>query len=603
MSNETVHDNDKDLELYKKELEVSAYKREIDELKRSIENLNKSHSSEVDKLNFEIETKDLMIENAKQMLKKMQRALFDSGSEKASTLNADIDDMFLFDEADLEQPAGDDAGNEPEKPEEKDKGGRKKHPGYEDGAKKRAAYRKQALTTLPPDTATVKIDHTAEIEAPVDPVTGKKMVKVDARSEFKVSRIVKYIVEEHIFPVFAPAEGYIDDNGSRNLIVGYPGDDRVLRGCMIEERIPAEICADKYVFGMPLDRLAERYRQSGVMISKQNMVHWLHKLAKEAEPLMKLLKKKLLSSPLINMDETPHRVLTGENGLRNVPGRFEIVQVGTGDGYQVVVYSFNTGRSAESLSKFLEDYKGALMTDGLSGYAVIDADKLNGTDFLRLSCWAHARRYFFDVAAVNKKSPCAMMIKHIGKLYAIEKELRAKWDNGGFASKEEFSLERINRTRPVFAAIKAWIAANYGKFKNGSLEAKAMNYALNRWDALIAYPQVFESSPDNNLCERFTRNFSLGNKAWYFSDTVNGAETSSAIFTLAQNALLSGINVYDYFWTLLRKLPSCRRDNNYEQLLPWNIDLSEAENYRKMLSAALPNPDRTEPYVIRGGLY
>jgi len=95
----------------------------------------------------------------------------------------------------------------------------------------------------------------------------------------------------------------------------------------------------------------------------------------------------------------------------------------------------------------------------------------------------------------------------------------------------------------------------------------------------------------------------MGEKAWYFSDTIKGADTSSTIFTLAQNALIAGINVYDYFWTLLRKLPECKRSNTLESLLPWNIDLSEAEGYRKMLSAALPDPERTEPYIIRGGLY
>jgi len=338
MSNETVHDKDKDLELYKKALEVDAYKREIDELKKSIEDLKQSHSSEVGKLIFEIEAKDQILSNAKQLLKKMQRALYESSSEKASTLSVNIDELFLFNEADLEQPEEEDSPDDDD-PEQEAGEGKKKHRSYKEGAKKRAPYKKQDLTTLPADTATVKIDHTGEVEAPIDPATGKKMVKVGKRSEFKVSKIVKYIIEEHIFPVFAPAEDYVEDNGSRNLVVRYPEDDRVLKGCMIEDRIAAEICTDKYVFGMPLDRMAERHRQSGVMISKQNMVHWLHILAKEAAPLIELFKQKLLSSPLINMDETPHRVLTGENGLKNIPGRFEVVQVGTGDGYQVVIYS------------------------------------------------------------------------------------------------------------------------------------------------------------------------------------------------------------------------------------------------------------------------
>jgi hypothetical protein len=38
-------------------------------------------------------------------------------------------------------------------------------------------------------------------------------------------------------------------------------------------------------------------------------------------------------------------------------------------------------------------------------------------------------------------------------------------------------------------------------------------------------------------------------------------------------------------------------------LLPWNIDLSEIQAKKSLISSARPIEGRTEDYTIRGGLY
>ncbi len=49
----------------------------------------------------------------------------------------------------------------------------------------------------------------------------------------------------------------------------------------------------------------------------------------------------------------------------------------------------------------------------------------------------------------------------------------------------------------------------------------------------------------------------MGSSNWLFSNTNNGAEVSRAMYTLAQNAKLNGINEMDYLWVLLDRIPSC----------------------------------------------
>jgi hypothetical protein len=43
------------------------------------------------------------------------------------------------------------------------------------------------------------------------------------------------------------------------------------------------------------------------------------------------------------------------------------------------------------------------------------------------ACWAHARRYFVDVAKATKKEGLAhQVVKLVGKLYHLERELKDK---------------------------------------------------------------------------------------------------------------------------------------------------------------------------------
>ena len=585
--------------IYKLELERDAYKKESESLKKEKIVLK----NELANKDFLITHKELIIDNAKALIAKMQKELYGSKSEKSSLFLLQTE--MLFDEAELtnccENENDKNNNNTTEEPGQEPKDEESNGSSNKSGKPSKKEYKKQDLTILPPDTPIIDVDHT-DVEAPIDEKTGKPMIQVGTRSEKKITYTRKYVIMNHIFPIFSPVEDYQAEDNESNKVVVYPPEYRVLDGTMIDEWIVADTCVNKYLFGLPLYRQAQMHNEAGVKISRQNMVNWIYKIADSAGPLIDLLKKKLLECPLINMDETSHYVLM-EDGEKCATGKCEVIQVGTNDDYRVVMYTLNTGKSAASLAKLLYGFNGALMTDGLIGYSIICAKELANSKILALNCWAHSRRYFFDIVSNDKNNKCLIVIKHIQKLYKIEKEMREDYKNGKYTSKEEFNVERIKQTAPVFAQIKTWLDVNKKTCKEGGAEDKAINYALNRWESLTNYPKVFEASPDNNFAELWTRSFSLGQKTWYFSDTVEGAKRSSVIFTLAQNAKLTGINVTEYFWTLLNKIPEVEKNGNWETLLPWNIDLKAAKASKELICNAIVDPNRTEPYVIRGGRY
>src|SRR5690554_5808106 len=123
------------------------------------------------------------------------------------------------------------------------------------------------------------------------------------------------------------------------------------------------------------------------------MKNWIFSMATRCGPLIELLRKSLLSCPIINMDETIHRVLNID-GKASDTENYEIIQVGTCDSWRVVIFSFNVKRNSMVLSSLLPNYSGTLMTDGLQSYKVAVADENNDLNCTHLACWAHSRRGF-----------------------------------------------------------------------------------------------------------------------------------------------------------------------------------------------------------------
>ena len=77
---------------------------------------------------------------------------------------------------------------------------------------------------------------------------------------------------------------------------------------------------------------------------------------------------------------------------------------------------------------------------------------------------------------------------------------------------------------------------------------------------------------NNHLSERVIKPFVMGRKAWLFSNNVEGAQAGATIFSLIETCKHHGIEPYDYFRHVLNVLPTCTTLDDYEKLLPFNID-------------------------------
>ncbi len=100
--------------------------------------------------------------------------------------------------------------------------------------------------------------------------------------------------------------------------------------------------------------------------------------------------------------------------------------------------------------------------------------------------------------------------------------------------------------------------------------------------------KVFLEDPaiplDNNAAEIAIRSFCVGKNNWHLIDTVNGAESSAIVYSLAESAKANNLKPYNYFMHVLEEIPKHMDDTNLEfldDLLPWSDTLPE--NCRKNL--------------------
>ena len=89
---------------------------------------------------------------------------------------------------------------------------------------------------------------------------------------------------------------------------------------------------------------------------------------------------------------------------------------------------------------------------------------------------------------------------------------------------------RVEQSKPISDAFFAW-ANNLGALPKSPL-GKATGYALNQRKFLENVFLDGNLELSNNRCERSVKPFVMGRKAWLFSNTPDGAEASSVMYSI-----------------------------------------------------------------------
>ena len=78
---------------------------------------------------------------------------------------------------------------------------------------------------------------------------------------------------------------------------------------------------------------------------------------------------------------------------------------------------------------------------------------------------------------------------------------------------------------------------------------------------------------DNNDTERDIKPFVISRKNFLFATTQAGADALGVHFTLIISAKHHGLDPMAYYTFILKQLPLCKSFDDYQKLLPWNVQL------------------------------
>jgi hypothetical protein len=177
----------------------------------------------------------------------------------------------------------------------------------------------------------------------------------------------------------------------------------------------------------------------------------------------------------------------------------------------------------------------------------------------------------------------AEALNRIGELYGIEQEIRGR-------PPDERRAVRRERSSPLLDALKAWMEQTLEKLSQKSATAKAIRYALSRWDALVRYCDDGRIEIDNNAAERALRCVALGRKNFLFAGSDAGGERAAAIYSLLGSAKLNGLDPEAFLREVLTRIAE-HPINRINELLPWHLQATGAIPLTSnTVTAALPPP-------------
>src|SRR5262245_12856849 len=170
----------------------------------------------------------------------------------------------------------------------------------------------------------------------------------------------------------------------------------------------------------------------------------------------------------------------------------------------------------------LAGYAGLMQADAYYGLNRLYAASRQPGPIVEASCWAHARRKFFDLARINKAPIAIDAVARIDALFAIEREINR-------AAADERKRMRQERSRPLVAALEFWLREQRRKLSARNEIAKAIQYSLGRWTAFTRFLDDGRLCMSNNAAERALRCVAMGRHNWTFAGSDEGGRRAAAI--------------------------------------------------------------------------
>lgn len=381
------------------------------------------------------------------------------------------------------------------------------------------------------------VQHELPVEERISPLTGEALVVIGEKTseelEYRPSRLVVLV---HHRPIFGPSES--NERKAEPIVTPMP--PRPIENGLAGPGLLARILTAKYCEHLPLYRQQTIFARDGLELPRQTLCDWVMACAYNLAPIQEALKKEILASGVVQLDDTPVECQAG-TGAPNFKAHLWTYASPLVSG---VVFDFAIDWGHEHVAAFLGNQtEGYLVGDGYPGYGVIVRKY---PALIETGCWAHVLRKFRDAL---KESPveASRMMRWIAKLFDIEREAVER----KLEPKAVRAL-RAEKSQAVLTEIESEAQALRGQATSdqGAL-AKALTYLVNQWPTLVRFLEDGRVPIHNNACENAIRPIAVGRRNWLFAGSERGGHAAATIYSLIESCRRVDVDPFLYLRDVL----------------------------------------------------
>ena len=338
---------------------------------------------------------------------------------------------------------------------------------------------------------------------------------------------------------------------------------RALPGVRVSHELLAQLIIAKCLDRQPHYHLSTRWAsRHDVTIPRGSLSRWMIKLAHHLQPLYNLMAEQLDNYDIGSLDATWLKVLKEPGRSATTTSKAWCFKGGS-PGKEVTLYEYCATDHAGFVQNRWADFQGTLHGDVDPCYKNFKHQGISMS-----YCHAHSRRKYFPIAeASSAPGIAAHVVKQYQKLYQLEK-LSKNWEP------ELRQALRQSKSKPILDDLYQYLMDRYDGIPGTSSLNEAVAYTLNHWDNLNRFLDDGRLSIDNNHTERDIRPFVMARNNFLFADTPKGARALCLHFSIIQTAKQHNIEPYQYYVHILNQLPYCKTVEDYEALLPWEVNIN-----------------------------
>ena len=346
------------------------------------------------------------------------------------------------------------------------------------------------------------------------------------------------------------------------LLVTAPVAPHILPRSLGTPSLFAHILNEKFCYGMPFHRQADRFAHLGLALDRGLMCRWAEHLGGTvgATVVHAMHADAMRTAFCIATDATGilvQPIAGGDRARRACTRAHFLVQIADRDH---VFFEFLARETSATIGALFRGFAGYVQADAKSVYNLLylppdqrpppdDDAAPDLAERAEVGCWSHLRRKFWEAAVTTHDPVAREACLRIKRVFDLDRT----WKKESAAT---IQAQRELHLRPHTDAFFAWADVEYARVKQQrGLLRTALGYAVRQRAAMTRFFDDGRLRLTNNEAERELRRIATGRKAWLFVGSEDHGQAAGNLLTLIASARLHALDSEAYLRDLFRVLP------------------------------------------------